>query len=62
MPCYNWQGEEAIHFRLPTACDMMLMVRTSYAFEMEEYFLHMNSIMNQDPANVDTFFIQIDMD
>jgi hypothetical protein len=59
MPCSNWQGEEVVHFHLPTACDMFLLIRASDVFEMEEYFLHLNSILNQDPTNLDTFLFKL---
>jgi len=39
--------------------DMLLLIRAFNIFEMEEYFMHLNSIMNQDPTNMDTFLFKL---
>jgi hypothetical protein len=59
MACYNWQVKAIVHFHLPSACNMFLLIIASDVFELVEYFLHMNSIMNQDPANLDTFLLRL---
>ena len=59
MSCSNWKGEEVVHFHLPTTCDMLLLIRASDVFEMEEYFLYLNSILNQDLTNLGIFLFKL---
>ena len=57
MECQNWQGKEVVHFHLLDDCGMFLLVRTFNIFEpILKYFMHLNSFLNQDPTNLDTFF------
>ena len=46
-------------FSSTTTCDMLCLIRSSDIFEMKEYFLHLNSIVNQDPANLDTLLFKL---
>jgi len=60
MECHNWQVKEAIHFHLPTSCSMLLLIRPSNIFEpILEYFLHLKSILNQDPPNLDAILFRL---
>ena len=59
MACCNWKGKATVHFYLPTSCDMPLLIRASDAFELVEYFIKLNSILNKVLANFYTFLFKL---
>lgn len=52
MACYNWQRKVDVHFCQTIVCGIFLFIRACDILELVEYRVHLNSILNLDPAKL----------